>query len=132
MSKGNLTVIKTRGGWTVLEPERPSARGGVERGVLLSCATDGDLCELRRQGYFLWENGEMWQLDEELRMKQNKTQYRTLPQVARELNEPYDRVRYAVLTRVVDPWRVGRSSLFTAEQIEKLRVHFRTHPARVG
>lgn len=36
----------------------------------------------------------------------------------------YDRVRYAVFTGIVRPSKVGRSRLFTEQDIDTLRKHF--------
>ncbi len=54
--------------------------------------------------------------------------YYTMPDAARILGENYNRVRWAILSRVVDPaqqyGRRYRVRLFTAGQIEELQTHF--------
>ena len=53
-----------------------------------------------------------------------RTNYQTLPQVARQIGVNYDRLRYACLIQVVKPRTIGKARLFTPEQVEQLRTHF--------
>jgi hypothetical protein len=52
----------------------------------------------------------------------------TMPDTARIVGQTYNRVRWAILNRVVDPaqqyGQVHRVRLFTPEQVEELRKHF--------
>ena len=54
----------------------------------------------------------------------SKTEYQTLPEVARLIGVNHYRLRYASLIGVVKPRTIGRTRLFTAEQVETLRQHF--------
>ncbi len=50
--------------------------------------------------------------------------YKNLTEVARELGQHYDRVRYACLVGTIKPRTIGRVRLFTPSQVEYLRQHF--------
>jgi hypothetical protein len=60
--------------------------------------------------------------------------YYTMPDAARILGEKYNRVRWAILSRVVDPaqqyGRRYRVRLFTVGQIETLKEYFSKGAAR--
>ena len=58
----------------------------------------------------------------------------TMPQVAQLVGQRYSRVRWAILSRVVDPvqeyGKRHRVRLFAESQIEELKKHFSQEAAR--
>jgi len=60
-------------------------------------------------------------------------EYFDFPQVVNSLGQSYNRVRYAALTKgLAPPIRIGRSKLFTPDQVEVLRQYFASQPRRVN
>jgi hypothetical protein len=51
-------------------------------------------------------------------------QFYSLPEVCTALGEPYHRVWYAVINRIVEPMKSGRSRIFTRDDLMILRRHF--------
>jgi hypothetical protein len=61
----------------------------------------------------------------------SKTEYYTLPEVARALGRKYDEVKYAATyKRIVAPRQIGRTRLFRPAQVEALRAYFANKPAK--